>query len=93
MARAAGALDDAAAWNIKVRPFRIRSSTDEGGHPTPEGMHRDGVTLVSSLLVGRRNASGGDSTVCDLDGRQLLATTLAVVPPAWCAGSYFSSVN
>ena len=45
--------------------------------PTPEGLHRDGVTLVSSLLIGRRNAFGGESTVCDLDGRQLLATTLA----------------
>ncbi|WP_322859582.1 2OG-Fe dioxygenase family protein [Mycobacterium europaeum] len=77
LARVAGALDDVADWNVKVHPFRTRS-TDKGGHPTPEGMHRDGVTLVSSLLVGRRNAIGGQSTVCDLDGRQLLATTLAV---------------
>lgn len=77
LARVAAALDDVAEWNVKVHPFRIRSSTDEGGHPTPEGMHRDGVTLVTSLLVGRRNAVGGESTVCDLDGRQLLATTLA----------------
>ena len=76
LARVSGALDDVADWNVKVHPFRIRS-TDEGGHPTPEGMHRDGVTLVSSLLVGRRNAIGGQSTVCDLDGRELLATTLA----------------
>jgi hypothetical protein len=40
-------------------------------------MHRDGVTLVTSLLVGRRNAIGGESTVCDASGRQLLAATLA----------------
>ena len=77
LARVAAALDDVADWNVKVHPFRTRSSTDEGAHPTPEGMHRDGVTLVTSLLVGRRNAIGGESTVCDLDGRQLLATTLA----------------
>ncbi|BBZ73713.1 2OG-Fe dioxygenase family protein [Mycobacterium paraseoulense] len=77
LARVAAALDEVAEWNVKVHPFRIRSSTDEGGHPTPEGMHRDGVTLVTSLLVGRRNAIGGESTVCDSDGRQLLATTLA----------------
>jgi hypothetical protein len=77
LARVAAALDDVADWNVKVHPFRIRSVTDEGGHPTPEGMHRDGVTLVSSLLVGRRNAIGGESTVCDLAGRRLLATTLA----------------
>lgn len=76
LARVAAALDRVEDWNVKVHPFRIRSLTDEGGHPTPEGMHRDGVTLVSSLLVGRRNAIGGESTVCDLDGRELLVTTL-----------------
>ena len=40
-------------------------------------MHRDGVTMVRSLLVGRRNAIGGESLVCDSDGRTLLSTTLA----------------
>lgn len=77
LARVAAALDDVADWNVKVHPFRVRSLSEDGGHPTPEGVHRDGVTLVSSLLVGRRTAIGGESTVCDLDGRQLLATTLA----------------
>ncbi|OJZ66248.1 hypothetical protein BRW65_27285 [Mycobacterium paraffinicum] len=77
LARVAAALDDVADWNVKVHPFRVRSLSGDGGRPTPEGMHRDGVTLVSSLLVGRRNAIGGESTVCDLDGRQLLATTLS----------------
>lgn len=77
LARVAAALDDVADWNVKVHPFRVRSLSEDGGLPTPEGMHRDGVTLVSSLLVGRRNAIGGESTVCDLDGRRLLATTLA----------------
>lgn len=77
LARVASALDDVADWNVKVHPFRTLSSTSRGGRPTPEGMHRDGVTLVSSLLVGRRNASGGESTVCCVDGRELLVTTLA----------------
>jgi len=75
LTRIATSLDDVAEWNVKVHPFRTRSS--DGGHPTPEGMHRDGVTLVSTLLIGRRNAIGGESTVCDLDGRRLLTTTLA----------------
>ena len=43
--------------------------------PTPEGVHRDGVTLVSSLLVGRQNAVGGASSVYDPDGVRLLETT------------------
>ncbi|MGE2814113.1 2OG-Fe dioxygenase family protein [Mycobacterium heidelbergense] len=76
LARFAEALDDAVNWNVKVHPFRVRS-TGDGGHPTPEGMHRDGVTLVSALMIGRRNAIGGESSVCDLDGRRLLTTTLA----------------
>jgi hypothetical protein len=75
LTRVAAALDDVTEWNVKVHPFRTRSS--DGGHPTPEGLHRDGVTLVSTLLIGRRNAIGGESTVCDLDGRRLLTTTLA----------------
>ncbi len=77
LARVAATLDDVAEWNVKVHPFRIRSASGDGGSPTPEGMHRDGVTLVTSLLVGRRNAIGGETTVCDLTGRQLLKTTLA----------------
>jgi hypothetical protein len=77
LARVATILDDVADWNVKVHPCRIRSCDHDGGHRTPEGMHRDGVTLVSSLLIGRRNAIGGESSVCDLDGRQLMATTLA----------------
>jgi hypothetical protein len=75
LTRVAASLDDVAEWNVKVHPFRTRSSG--GGHPTPEALHRDGVTLVSTLLIGRRNAIGGESTVCDLDGRRLLTTTLA----------------
>jgi hypothetical protein len=77
LARMASSLDDVAEWNVKVYPFRTRSSADGGGHPTPEDLHRDGVTLFSTLLIGRRNAVGGESSVCDSGGRRLLTTTLA----------------
>jgi hypothetical protein len=73
----ASALDEVFDWNVNVHPFRTQSVADADGRPTPEGMHRDGVTLVSSLLVRRRNAIGGESTVCDLSGRQLFTVTLA----------------
>lgn len=76
LCRAADALDDVDEWNVKVHPFRLEAPAHGDGRPTPEGLHRDGVTLVSSLLVGRRNALGGESTVCDLSGRRLLTTTL-----------------
>lgn len=76
LGRAAASLDGARTWVAKVHPFRVVASRGGGGEPTPEGMHRDGVTLVSSLLVDRRNASGGESTVTTADGRPLMVTTL-----------------
>jgi hypothetical protein len=73
----ATALDDAEQWSAKVTPFRVLASADYTGDPTPEGPHRDGVTLVTSLLIGRDNAVGGESTVYDLAGSPLLTTTLS----------------
>jgi hypothetical protein len=72
----ATALDDPPVWNVHVHPFRVVASAEAEGLPTPEGRHRDGVTLVSSLLVGRQNAVGGESSVFDPEGRLLLATML-----------------
>ena len=80
LTRMAAALDDVAEWNVKVHPFRIRCPAhdrDGKGHPTPEDPHRSGVTLTSSLLIGRRNAVGGECSVCGSTGRRLLTTTLA----------------
>jgi hypothetical protein len=77
MSRLAAALDDVKEWNAKVTPFRVLASADGEGQPTPEGLHRDGVTLVTSLLIRRDNAVGGESSVVDNQGRRLLSTTLA----------------
>lgn len=76
LSRVAAALADVAEWHVKVHPFRVRSVTGSDGRPTPEGLHRDGVTLVSSLVIRRRNAIGGENTVYDNDGRHLLSATL-----------------
>jgi hypothetical protein len=70
-------LDDAPEWDAKVTPFRVLASAGDAGEPTPEGMHRDGVTLVTSLLIGRDNAIGGESTVTDMAGEHILTTTMA----------------
>lgn len=72
----ATALDDRSEWSAKVTPFRVLATGEGEGQPTPEGMHRDGVTLVTSLLIGRRNAVGGESTVTDMAGGKILAITL-----------------
>ncbi|MGH3554986.1 MAG: 2OG-Fe dioxygenase family protein, partial [Mycobacterium sp.] len=49
LARFAIALDDVPVWTVKVHPFRVIASAHGEGQPTPEGLHRDGVTLVTSL--------------------------------------------
>jgi hypothetical protein len=77
LGRLVTALDDTDQWSAKVTPFRVLASADDAGQPTPEGMHRDGVTLVTSLLIARRNATGGDSSVFDQDGNAVLTTTLS----------------
>jgi hypothetical protein len=76
LGRVAAVLNHVAEWNVQAHPLRIRSSAGDAGRPTHEGLQGDGVTLVSSLLVGRRNAIGGESSVCDLSGRRLLTATL-----------------
>lgn len=70
------ALDNHVLWKSYVHLFRVVASAEMEGLPTPEGRHRDGVTLVSSLLIGRENVAGGESSVFDPDGRLLLTTTL-----------------
>ncbi|MGI5352722.1 2OG-Fe dioxygenase family protein [Streptomyces sp. CA-250714] len=76
LGRIASCLRDADVWSVKVHPFRVVASTDRAGLPTPEGRHRDGVTLVTSLMISRENAVGGQSTVYTPDGTTVLATTL-----------------
>ncbi|WP_312018689.1 2OG-Fe dioxygenase family protein [Streptomyces sp. I05A-00742] len=76
LGRVATALDTATEWNAKVHPFRVLATADGEGQPTPEGRHRDGVTLVSSLAVARHNATGGESSVHTPDGSPLLSVTL-----------------
>ncbi len=63
-------------WHIEVHQFRIEARRGVEGHPTPEGMHRDGVDDVLVLLVGRRNIQSGMTTIHTLDGRALGSFTL-----------------
>ena len=63
-------------WHIEVHQFRIEAQPDAAGHPTPEGVHRDGVDFVLVLLVARTNIASGTTTVHDLTGRELGSFTL-----------------
>ncbi|MEU8431485.1 2OG-Fe dioxygenase family protein [Streptomyces sp. NPDC029216] len=73
----AAGLDDSGQWIVRVHPFRVLAQTGSLGQPTPEGRHKDGVTLVSSLLIGRRNVTGGRSTVYDAEGAEIASATLS----------------
>ncbi|MFE6053967.1 2OG-Fe dioxygenase family protein [Kitasatospora sp. NPDC056446] len=76
LGRLFSAVDGTAVWNIKLHPYRITAG-EEVGHPAPEGRHRDGVTFITSLLIGRDNVEGGESAVYTDAGEHLLTTTLA----------------
>jgi hypothetical protein len=65
-----------AAWHVEMHQFRIEARSGEEGHPTPEGMHRDGVDWVLVLMVRRENVASGETTIYDLQKRPLGSFTL-----------------
>lgn len=72
-----GGVDGTRRWNVKVTPIRTTATKDQAGEPTPEGRHRDGVTFITSLMIGRGNVTGGQSSVYADDGEHLVTTTLS----------------
>jgi hypothetical protein len=63
-------------WNIRLHPYRIVANPGKSGHPTPEGLHRDGVDYIVSMLVSRHNVEGGESTITNNQGLVLEQWTL-----------------
>lgn len=59
-------------WDIKVHPYRILANQSTTGRPTPEGLHRDGVDFVSSMLIDRHNIVGGISTITNVKEEKIL---------------------
>lgn len=60
-----------AEWLVQVFQNRILASDGHPGHPTPEGIHRDGVDFVLTLLIQRDNVDGGESSTYAQDGKTL----------------------
>lgn len=74
-----GRLAPYSGWHIETHQFRIEVNEADGegvGRPTPEGIHRDGVTFVLMAMVGRSNAIGGESTIFNLEKEPLEKFTL-----------------
>lgn len=63
-------------WRIELHQFRIEARAGEGGQPTPEGMHRDGVDYVLVLLIRRRNIASGTTGILNLNGDEIGSFTL-----------------
>ncbi len=63
-------------WNIRLHPYRIVARDGAPGLPTPEGLHRDGVHYVVSMLVRRHVVLGGESLITDNDAKPLARHTL-----------------
>ncbi|WP_038173511.1 2OG-Fe dioxygenase family protein [Vibrio pacinii] len=66
-----GAQGQATNWNIRLHPYRIITDGHSVGKPTPEGLHRDGVTYIASLMINRTNIMGGETVITD-DNKNVL---------------------
>jgi len=58
-------------WRVQAHQFRIEANSDEAGHPTPEGIHRDGADYILIMVLDRQNISGGISHIYD-DAKRLI---------------------
>jgi hypothetical protein len=65
-----------ASWHVECHQFRIEARVGEEGHPTPEGLHRDGVDWVLVMLVARENIAEGVTSIHDNSRRLLGRFTL-----------------
>lgn len=63
-------------WNIRLHPYRITTSKMQAGKPTPEGLHRDGVTYIASMLIRKSNIVGGETVITDTKKNELARITL-----------------
>ena len=63
-------------WNIRLHPYRIVAKPGVPGEPTPEGLHRDGVDYIVSMMVNRHNVDGGESIFTDANGNPKVGVTL-----------------
>lgn len=63
-------------WNIKIHPYRILAQEGVAGLPTPEGIHRDGVSYIIIMMVRRFNIVGGQSTIYNNEKKEIGRVTL-----------------
>ncbi|MFT8885452.1 MAG: 2OG-Fe dioxygenase family protein [Acetobacter papayae] len=67
------------SWHAETHQFRIEAQSDKPGHPTPEGLHRDGVDWVCVIMIRRENVACGETSIHDLN-RQLVGSFTLTQP-------------
>ena len=66
-------------WVVDVHLIRVVASADEAGHPTPEGIHKDGAEFVTIHLAEHENAEGGTASIYDNDKELIHQLTLTQI--------------
>lgn len=82
-------------WQVDIHLIRVVADSTGEGHPTPEGIHKDGAEFVTVHLIEMDNAAGGEVTIYDNDKQplyrfqlgQLLDSYLFEDPRVWHAAS------
>ncbi len=72
-----GQADETPLWNIGVHQIRVTADVLSAGLPTPEGIHQDGHSFISIVLIGRSAVNGGITTIYDKDKIPLIEYTLS----------------
>lgn len=63
-------------WRIQAHQFRIVANENESGHPTPEGIHKDGADFILILVLKRENITGGVNHIYQNDKRLAFGAVL-----------------
>ncbi|CAF3250105.1 unnamed protein product [Rotaria socialis] len=63
-------------WFIEAHQMHIHCTKNMTGKPSPEGIHRDGRDFVFIVFIDRKNISGGQTTVLDLNKIPLTHVTM-----------------
>jgi hypothetical protein len=69
-------LEGASGWEVQVFQNRIIASSSTAGLPTPEGVHRDGVSYILMMLIDRVNVTGGETTLYDREKKEVGKLTM-----------------
>ena len=66
-------------WHIEIHQFRIDANDNSTSNPTPEGIHRDGVSFVLMVMIDKQNIANGETNI--YDSNKLPLTSFKLTQP------------